>query len=436
MSRSGPRGTLASVLEPSVVRGLPRPRYDGRSIANLGAWVHAASGARPGEGPRLAAPLARELDPLGGRPANGPIVVLLVDGFGFGALERWAAGGSTRALRWRALAAPITTVFPSTTTAALTSLSTGVPPGRHGLVGYRQYLPAFGVVADLLKMSPVGVPVRDTLIGPSWQPAMVSGAPSVFRRGVRGVALSREAFRGTGFTRLLYDGAEFVGYGTGVGLAHELATILARPRAPRVIYAYWDELDTIQHVHGPEPLLVALELERMAQLLEHVAAATPARLRRKTTIVVTGDHGQVPATIFARVRLESDPAIVAELARPLAGDRRAGFLTARPGRRAALRAAVAARLPRGSRILEMEAAVAAGLFGPPPFHPELSQRLGDLLVLVPSPAGLTYLPPGAAEPGRFLVGAHGGLEPEELVVPLVAGTLADLGATAPAGGKR
>jgi hypothetical protein len=73
----------------------------------------------------------------------------------------------------------------------------------------------------------------------------------------------------------------------------------------------------------------------------------------------------------------------------------------------------------------MGEALDAGLFGPPPFHPEVEERLGDLLVLVPSPAGLTYLPPGASA-GRHLEGAHGGLEPDELAVPLVTGRLRDL----------
>jgi hypothetical protein len=74
----------------------------------------------------------------------------------------------------------------------------------------------------------------------------------------------------------------------------------------------------------------------------------------------------------------------------------------------------------------MRRAIDAGLFGPPPFHPELSERLGDLLVLVPSPAGITYRIPGAPARTRYLIGAHGGLEPEELLVPLVAGPLSEL----------
>ncbi|MCI4354848.1 MAG: hypothetical protein L3K06_05730 [Thermoplasmata archaeon] len=156
-----------------------------------------------------------------------------------------------------------------------------------------------------------------------------------------------------------------------------------------------------------------------------MAHRLPSRRSRRITLVVTGDHGQVPATVEARVAIEENPRIMAELARPLAGDRRAGFLMARPGRVPQLRAALDRVLPRGSKIVPMDDAVSAGLFGPPPYHPELSQRLGDLLVLVPSPAGLTYLPPGAAPISRHLFGAHGGLEPAELVVPLVSGPLSE-----------
>lgn len=437
MTRPGPESAAGSELvAPSGLLGIPRPRYDGRSIVNLAVSAYLASGGEARDGPELAPPLARSLDPFLGRRAEGPVVVLLVDGLGYDALASWGRAGSTLGGAWAPLSKPITTVFPSTTTAALTSLSTGVPPGRHGLVGYRQYLPAYGMVADLLKMSPVGVAARDLLIGPEWRPSMLSQAPSLFRRRRSGAALTREAFRGTGFTRLLYDGAEFVGYGPGVDLAQRLSQLLSRPRPPPLIFAYWDELDTLQHLHGPSRSLVELEVERLAGLLAYVARQVPAGRRQRVTLMVTGDHGQVPATPSARIRLEGDVRVLRELARPLAGDRRAGFLSARPGRREALERAVRRLLPSGSRVIRMPEAVRHGLFGPPPYHPELAERLGDLLVLVPSPAGLTYRPPGAAEPRLYLAGAHGGLEREELVVPRVAGRLDEfLDATPRSGGK-
>jgi hypothetical protein len=319
------------------------------------------------------------------------------------------------------MADPITTVFPTTTTTALVSLSSGVAPATHGIVGYRQYLPAYGVVTDMLKFSPTGVARAEVLVGPHWRPSHVSGVPTIFRRGLPAVALSRDKFAGTAFTKLLYDGAPFVPYGTASDLAHELGRLLTQQEPPPVVFTYWDELDTIQHLRGPTDRLFEFELERLAHLMEYVARTLPPRIRRRTTLMVTGDHGQVPATLAARIPIDRLPKVAQEMARPLAGDRRSGLFAARPGRLEALRIALAEALPDGTRILDVPELIHAGFFGPPPHHPELAERLGDLLVLVPSPAALFYRMPGSTRRARFLPGAHGGLEPEELLVPLVRG---------------
>ena len=400
-------------------RGLCLPDYAGGSVVNLAVSVARAAGFEPSDGPPLAPPLRPALDPFHGGRSEGTTVLLVVDGFGSGDLERWASGGGGVASRWKAGAAPLTTVFPSTTTSALTSISTGVPPGRHGLVGYRQYLPRFGLVADMLKMTAAGLPGQEQIIGPRWRPGDVSGTPTMFARGLRGVALTRDRFKGTGFTRLLYDGAEFVGYATATDLAYELLGILERPRPPAVVYLYWDELDTIHHLKGPTPALASLELERVATLLAHVARHLSPRRRRRTTLIATGDHGQVAATRDGRLLLHEVPGLVELLTRPLSGDRRAGFLAVRPGKAAAVRRCLERFLPPGSRMIPMAAALRSGLFGDPPYHPELELRLGDLLVLVPSPYGLAFLPPGVEPPTRHLFGAHGGLEAEEMTVPRV-----------------
>ena len=423
---SGWSRELAELTAPIPSLGVPRPRYDGRSIANLAPSVVASLGTSVSDAPPpLAPPFEPGVDPFHGRRAEGPVVVFLVDGFGWNLFSDWTAEGRARALAWARLARPISTVFPSTTTAALTSLSSGTPPGRHGLVGYRQFLPRYGVVADMLKMSPFGAPTSDHLVGPHWQPSDVSGAPTIFRRGVEGVAVSRDRFRASGFTRLLYDGATYAPYSTLADFAHELSRLLARDDPPKTIFAYWDELDTIQHLRGPSRSLASFELDRVAHLIEYVRDHVPPGRGASTTVLVTGDHGQVPASPEGRIAVETIPPVVRELAHPLAGDRRAGFFAARPGRVQALREALGSVVPAGSKILPMDRALEAGLFGPPPFHPEIAARLGDLLVLEPAPASLTYLLPGASPPSRYMLGAHGGLDPTELVVPLVAGPLAD-----------
>ncbi len=420
---------VAALLRPEPPLGLPRPAYLGRSIGNLASTIWAAvRGEPPDPATGMLAGLEAGLDPFGGGRAPGTIVVLLIDGLGWFPFARWARGAAAREEVLRRFARPITTVFPTTTTAALTSLSTGAAPSTHGLVGYRQYLPRFGAVADLLRMSPAGIPGMDLLVHRDFRPDLVTGVPTIFRRGLAGTVLSRDRFEGTGFTRILYDGAEYVPYATAADLAHQLTHLLLRDDPPRVIYSYWDELDTIQHLRGPEESgLFDLEFSHVLDLVDHVAGEVPGDRARTTTVILTGDHGQVPSGIDRQVRVDQMVEVAREMAHPLAGDRRAGFFAAKPGRREMLGEALRRALPEGTRLVPMDDALAGGLFGPAPYHPELAARLGDFLALLPAPYGLTDLPPGAAPPKRHLFGSHGGLDPEELLVPLVAAPLSEFG---------
>lgn len=420
--------SVQNLVRPRSGLDLPLPAYDDASLANVFPTVFERLDRPPAAGPMLAPALRRDLDPWGGATPPGPVLVFLIDGFGWLAEQRWAAeapGSASRA--WAEHSRPITTVFPTTTTAALTALCTGTPPARNGVVGYRQFLPRFGVVADLLKMSPLGAAAFGTLIGPDWTPDLISSAPPVFSRGLRSTVLTREAFQGSGLSRVLYDGAEFVGYTTASELAHQLIQILGRSTPPEVVFAYWDELDTVQHRRGPTPALFAFEADRLAHLVAHVARGLSPERARSTTFLATGDHGQVPSELDRQIWIDRIPEIMQEMAWPLAGDRRCGYFSARPGRVDALRRALERHLPSGSRIVDMNAALDAGLFGPPPYHAEVHERLGDLLALVPVPYGLAYLVPGTPPPRRHLDGSHGGLETAELLVPLVSGPLRDFG---------
>jgi len=416
---------VRALIAPATPQGLPRPAYDGRSVVNLLPSILRALGQEFTTGPPIAPPLAKDLDPFEGRPAEGPVVVLQVDGCGWYPFAAWARPASEPlTAAWGQMARPITSVFPTTTVSALTSLSNGAPPGRHGLVGPLQYLPRLDLTADILRMSRSDRPGAEELVGPGWSPSEVTGVPSVFRRGVRGVALTRRQFEGTGFNRVLYDGAEFVGYSTASDLAHLLGELLRRPQPPPLVMVYWDELDTVHHLRGPSLPLFEFEASRIAHLVAHVAERADAERQRTTRLFVTSDHGQVPVDPARQIRVDLIPEIANEMARPLAGDRRAGYLTARWGRLEALQSALRRNLPSETRILPMAEAVGAGFYGPAPFHPELIERLGDLLVLVPIPYGL--LTPRLRVESRApeFLGSHSGLEPEEMLVPLLSGPLA------------
>ena len=73
-------------------------------------------------------------------------MLLIVDGLGDGFLQRRGAGGELARRRRGA----ITSVFPPTTAAAITTSYTGCTPLEHGLTGWYTYFGAAGCVAAAL----------------------------------------------------------------------------------------------------------------------------------------------------------------------------------------------------------------------------------------------------------------------------------------------
>ena len=97
------------------------PSYGGRCVTEVTPGILAGT----------------ESELVNGAVANAPTVVLfVVDGLGWHQLLRHRTLAPTLAAA-SDTSSPVTTVAPSTTATALTSLTTGATPGEHGLVGYR-----------------------------------------------------------------------------------------------------------------------------------------------------------------------------------------------------------------------------------------------------------------------------------------------------------
>jgi hypothetical protein len=96
-------------------------------------------------------------------------------------------------------------------------------------------------------------------------------------------------------------------------------------------------------------------------------------------------------------------------------EKRLCYLFARQGQVAALRSYVRERLGRAFVVLDSTQALQAGLFGPGQPAPETPARLGDL-ILVARQDYILY--DGEDEPD--ILGRHGGLSAEEMLVPYLA----------------
>jgi hypothetical protein len=353
--------------------------------------------------PNSARSLAGESNDLDLPPARS-VVVVVVDGLGRSQLA--ARAGHARFLAARPREA-ITSVFPTTTAAALTTLTTGVSPGRHGLVGYR----TLDALNDRLVNQLTGW--DDGMIPELWQ-----REATVFEQaaagGIRSFAVGPSKFRSSGFTRAVLRGADYRGANALADRFAEAARILATGE-PSLIYLYIPELDKASHAYGWESPQWLSGLEAVDAALQSFLRTVPPRVG----VLVTADHGSVDVPSHAHVLFDQAPELIAGV-RHIGGEPRCLHLYLEPGATDADRLAVATlwEQSEGERswVATRSEAISAGLFGD--VHPDVLPRIGDVLVAARKRI-VYYDSRPADQTARNMIGQHGSLTAEERIVPLV-----------------
>ncbi len=342
----------------------------------------------------LGPPEAAEWLPAPAREAKA-VVLLLVDGMGWEQLQ-------DRAELAPVLSAmeggPITTVAPTTTTTALTSLVTGAAPGEHGLIGYQIHMQ--GQVLNALRWT-AGFGKEKTDARKSIVPEQVQPRPAFFGRRVPSVG--RSEFHGSGFTRAHLTGVVHRGYKLNSSIAVEVKA-LVEGGAP-LVYAYYDGPDRIAHEYGFGPHLDA-EYADVDRMVEQILAVLPP----EAALLVVSDHGQVMVG-DAIVELGRD---VLALSSVTSGEARFRWLHARAGRAAELLAAAAERYGRYGLVAGREQVLDEGWFGLQ-VSPEARSRMGDVALVPRDPVAFTE-----PKPPFKLLARHGSLTSAEVLVPCLA----------------
>jgi hypothetical protein len=352
-----------------------RPDYEGGGITNLirglqskAAWVPEA---------------ARNAD---------SVVLLILDGLGHEEITR------RRALLpniSQLEGAPITSVVPSTTPTALSSISTGLAPSEHGIIGYRMWLGRN--VLNVIRWAMQG---QDPPEPEELQPREAFNGQSL-------PVVSRAQFRDSKFSSLLYRGAAFHGYFTTSGLVERCRLLVEA--GERFIYAYYDGPDLVAHVHGMKDGFFASELEFCDRLVGELLASLPS----STALVVTADHGHV----HFEERIELDA--LNKMCTAQSGESRFRYLHAREGVADELFSAASELFSSKAWCFTRDQLIDESWLGPQAPSPEVRRRIGDVILAAREPIG--FVDP--ANPGEGLLqSGHGSLTPDEMLVPLLAGT--------------
>lgn len=401
------------------------PHYGGCSIVNLATSVAQIYGAQMGRAPMDPELLESLL------PGTRLVVLVIVDALGYQMLKRALSAnrrnGFRRLLQNGGCLAPLTSVFPSTTTAALTSLWTGCTPAEHGFVGYQLFLREYGARANMISFSPAATQNqgRSQLVEAGLQPEKflpVSTLPETLAaRGVPVYNLLEQPYVSSALGRTQFRGVRASrGIVTSSDLWVEMRRWLEELEGQRaLLMAYWSAVDMLGHVYGPQSDAIAAEIDNLGYSFEReLWDRLSPRARRGALFVLTADHGMAPTPPEEALLLKQHPELVDNLVLSFTGDARAAYLHCRQGKVEAVRRYFETHFPDQYVVLDSQAALAAGLFGPGHPSPETQHRIGDLTILSRGGASLCDRNERPKELGR-----HGGLLAEEMLVPLMAGRL-------------
>ncbi len=330
-------------------------------------------------------------DPVAGAEQ---VVLLVIDGLGE---EQLRERSDLAPVLSSGVGGPITSVAPSTTACALTTLVTGRVPAEHGVVGYRLALD--GEVMNVLQWSLCGADARVSVPASKFQP--FESFP-----GSRGPVpvVTRYDFGPTGFTAAHLGHVELHRWHTPAGLVTAVRELTAA-RAP-FVYAYYEGIDKVAHAEGLGPYYDD-ELRAVDRLVGDVLEALPPG----SVLVVTADHGQVE--VGNSVELIGPEIMQATTL--ISGEGRFRWLHVRPGATTDVAATASALHGDVAWVRTKEQMIEEGWLGGVP-SPEVSARLGDVALVPFTPTA--FLDP--ADVGELRLKArHGSLTPAEMYIPLL-----------------
>jgi hypothetical protein len=378
------------------------PDYNGGSLLNLITSLAAARGVRARHPTLTALPpdrlaLARN------------IVFLLVDGLGYNYLTEFGRGGAL----CDHLAGKLTSVFPSTTASAITTSFTGRSPHEHGLTGWFTWFSAVDTIAAPLPFRRRGDDKMLTDLGV--RPGQLFDSPSILdAMDCRRIIVSQRRIVDSDYSRHFGGGSERRGYDHLSELVDAVAAAVRSGPERKYIYAYYPGFDAVAHKYG-------VGSAQAATRLQAVDAAFAELLRRlsgtDTALVVSADHGFVDTPSHEALELERFPELAGMLVRPLSGEPRVAFCHVRPGLAESFIAKARDMLGEYAEVLPSSRLVEERWFGPGTAHPNLAERVGDVTLVMKRHATIKDHLPG--EKRHVLIGNHGGVTEDEMLIPLV-----------------
>jgi predicted AlkP superfamily pyrophosphatase or phosphodiesterase len=315
---------------------------------------------------------------------------MLFDGLGVDALENHLDKGSF--LR-RHLAAEISSVFPPTTTAATTSIESGLTPTEHGWLGWSLYFSEIDKIVNAFINT-----VKDS--GEKAADYHVAGKIIPYKNIYD---IINETGNAKAYSVSPFGTNKVTSY---IEMFNEVER-LCNLDGNKYIYAYYEQPDADMHDYGCYSMAVTSwvkEIDRRVEKMCHVL--------KDTIVIVTADHGH----INLKYKFVIDyPNMLKMLVRPISIESRATCFYVKEEYKELFTDEFYKAFGNDFLLLSKQEVIELKLFGDGKAHPKLEEFIGDFLAVAIADKGIAY----SHESAQFLSN-HAGMTRQEMIIPFIA----------------
>ena len=368
---------------------------------------------------------------------NQKIIFLLLDGLGYNHFCNHSSEFPFfRSLVERGVVYPITTVFPSTTPAAMTTIHTGLTPQEHGLPEMTVYFEELDRIILTLPFKGQDMADMDELVkhGGVWQ--MLYEGPTIYSKlrdkGIPSFNFLKGAYETSTYTKTSTYGSKIISSSTGRDFVDKVvASIKENSRGPAYFFLYWGQIDSMSHAYGPESVEHVSSIAEINDLMMAIFSQLSQQDAQDTLFFLSADHGHSAIRAEDIINLNKYPVIEESFMLSKSGKRilpngspHDVFLHIDPPKVQQVISFLQQELGEKAEVLSIESALHQGLFGLNTPIQKFLRRIGNVLILPKKGYHVWYefLPEKPFEQ----LGVHGGLSEEEMVVPLAIAELSDL----------
>jgi len=365
------------------------------------------------------------------------IVLFVIDGFGFNQfLSHYKENRFLSKLVDTENLYPLTSVFPSQTTNALTTLNTGLSTHEHGLFEYFIYINEIGKIVNTLRFESLEFKRQNKIVKQAVDPKSLFSGKSMHstlkENGINTFTHMCISNANNSCSKVIFDGSTIIPAFKSSDLIVNLRKNLERSTEETYFFVHLDSLDTIAHEYGPLSYEYFTELSTICYLLnKEIVKKINPKTAQKTLLLLSADHGGVDVVPSETTYLNRFPKLIRNLQRGKGGQHilpvgspREVFLHVKEEKLRETSELLSREIGKKAEIVETKEAVEGGLFGLGDVSNEFLERIGNLLILPyrnetvwferSESSGLTYK------------GYHGGLDEKEMLVPLAVAKLDEL----------